>query len=71
MDFNPSISPLFLFHQEYLSTLEQNILGLASHLESASRRRTALEKTGHWFRAISEAEPATTYLKRATGDLGE
>ena len=30
-----------------------------------------MEKTGHWFRAISESEPMETYLKRATNDLGE
>ena len=30
-----------------------------------------MEKTGHWFRAISESEPTETYLKRAASDLGE
>lgn len=55
--------------KEYLITLEQHTQGLASHLEQSSRRKTAMEKTGHWFRAISESEPAETYLKRAASDL--
>ena len=27
------------------------------------------ERTGHWFRAISESEPDETYLKTAAADL--
>ena len=55
--------------QEYLTTLEQNILGLANHLEQASRRKNTTERTGHWFRAISESEVTDTYLRTAAGDL--
>ena len=55
--------------QEYLTTLEQNILGLANHLEQASRRKNTTERTGHWFGAISESEVTDTYLRTAAGDL--
>ena len=61
----------FFQPQDYLSTLEQNIFGLVNHLEQTSRKVTSTEKIGHWFRAISDAEPAesATYLKTAAGDL--
>ena len=55
--------------QEYLTTLEQNIVGLANYLEQESRRKTTTERTGHWFRAISEAESADTYLRSSASDL--
>ena len=55
--------------QEYLATLEQNIVGLANYLEQESRRKTTTERTGHWFRAISEAEGTDTYLRSASSDL--
>ena len=57
--------------QEYLTALEQNVLGLATHLEQSSRRKTTTEKTGHWFRAISESESNDTYLRTAANDLGK
>ena len=60
------ISPIL---QEYLATLEQNIVGLANYLEQESRRKTTTERTGHWFRAISEAEGTDTYLRSASSDL--
>ena len=28
-----------------------------------------MERTAHWFRAISDSEPHHTYLKRASADL--
>ena len=52
-----------------MTTLEQNINGLVSHLEQAVRRKATAERTGHWFRAISESEPDDTYLKTAAADL--
>jgi hypothetical protein len=55
--------------KEYLTTLEQNLLGLATHLEQSMRRKTSSERTAHWFRAISECEPGDTYLKTAACDL--
>jgi hypothetical protein len=55
--------------KEYLTTLEQNLLGLANHLEQSVRRKTHSERTAHWFRAISESEPGDTYLKTASSDL--
>ena len=55
--------------QDYLTTLEQNINGLVSHLEQSVRRKASAERTGHWFRAISESEPDDTYLKTAAADL--
>ena len=55
--------------QEYLTTLEQNILGLANHLEQTSRRKNTTERTGHWFRAISESEVMDIYLRTAASDL--
>ena len=55
--------------QEYLTTLEQNILGLANHLEQTSRRKNTTERTGHWIRAISESEVMDTYLRTAASDL--
>lgn len=36
--------------KEYLTTLEQNLLGLANHLEQSMRRKTSSERTAHWFR---------------------
>ena len=38
-------------------------------MEQAARRKAAAERTGHWFRAISESEPDETYLKMAAADL--
>ena len=38
--------------KEYLTTLEQNLLGLATHLEQSMRRKTSSERTGHWFRCV-------------------
>ncbi|XP_064396977.1 uncharacterized protein LOC135343878 isoform X2 [Halichondria panicea] len=57
--------------KDYLCTLEQNILGLVSHLEQASRKGTSTGKIGHWFRAISDSEPldCVTYLRTAASDL--
>lgn len=55
--------------KEYLTTLEQNLLGLANHLEQSMRRKTSNERTAHWFRAVCESEPADTYLKAATSNL--
>ena len=40
-----------------------------SHLEQSVRRKAGAERTGHWFRAISESEPDETYLKTAAADL--
>ena len=40
-----------------------------SHLEQSVRRKAGGERTGHWFRAISESEPDETYLKTAAADL--
>lgn len=28
-----------------------------------------MERSAHWFRAISDSEPSHTYLKRASADL--
>ena len=51
--------------------LEQNIVGLTSHLEHSSRRGhgSIMERSAHWFSAISDSEPNHTYLKRASADL--
>ena len=38
--------------KEYLTTLQQNLLGLASHLEQSMRRKTSSEGTAHWFRCV-------------------
>lgn len=40
-----------------------------SHLEQSVRRKAGADRTGHWFRAISESEPDVTYLKTAAADL--
>ncbi len=67
----PPPPPPPLHIQDYLCTLEQNILGLVSHLEQASRKGTSTGKIGHWFRAISDSEPldCVTYLRTAASDL--
>lgn len=51
--------------------LEQNLVGLASHLEHSTRRgrSSPIERSAHWFSAISDSEPHHTYLKRASADL--
>ena len=36
--------------KEYLTTMEQNLLGLANHLEQSMRRKANTERTAHWFR---------------------
>ncbi len=70
VSLNPPPPPT-LHIQDYLCTLEQNILGLVSHLEQASRKGTSTGKIGHWFRAISDSEPldCVTYLRTAASDL--
>lgn len=57
--------------QDYLTGLEQNMVGLTSHLEQSARRGhgSPMERAAHWFRAISDSEPHHTYLKRAAADL--
>ncbi len=58
--------------QDYLCTLEQNLLGLVSHLEQASRKSSSSTgKIGHWFRAVSDSEPVEclTYLRTAASDM--
>lgn len=51
--------------------LEQNLVGLSSHLEQSSRKGhgSPMERAAHWFQAISDSEPDHTYLKRASTDL--
>ena len=51
--------------------LEQNLVGLTSHLEQSARRGrgSPMERSAHWFSAISDSEPHHTYLKRAAADL--
>lgn len=44
--------------KEYLTTLEQNLLGLANHLEQSMRRKTSSERTAHWFRYIDSLSPS-------------
>lgn len=57
--------------QDYLTMLEQNLVGLTGHLEHSNRRGrgSPMERSAHWFSAISDSEPHHTYLRRASADL--
>ncbi|KAL5484097.1 hypothetical protein EMCRGX_G020543 [Ephydatia muelleri] len=58
-------------HCDYLVSLEHHLLGLALHMEQSTRLKSSTEKTVHWFCALSESEPANTYLKVAMGNLAQ
>lgn len=57
--------------KDYLTMLEQNLVGLTGHLEHSNRRGrgSPMERSAHWFSAISDSEPHHTYLRRASADL--
>ena len=44
--------------KEYLTALQQNLLGLASHLEQSIRMKTSSERTAHWFRCVYLLPPS-------------
>ncbi|KAL5517262.1 hypothetical protein EMCRGX_G002771 [Ephydatia muelleri] len=58
-------------YEDYLVSLEHHLLGLALHMEQSTRLKSSTEKTVHWFCALSESEPANTYLKVAMGNLAQ
>ncbi|KAL5515742.1 hypothetical protein EMCRGX_G000949 [Ephydatia muelleri] len=62
---------VFLSGTDYLVSLEHHLLGLALHMEQSTRLKSSTEKTVHWFCALSESEPANTYLKVAMGNLAQ
>eukprot|EP00731_Ephydatia_muelleri_P011478 Em0006g372a len=57
--------------KDYLVSLEHHLLGLALNMEQSTRLKSSTEKTVHWFCALSESEPANTYLKVAMGNLAQ
>lgn len=53
--------------QEYLSSLEHNLIGLLREMEQSGLPTEC--PTSYWFRNISEAETSDTYLKEAAASL--
>ena len=56
--------------KEYLTTLEQNLLGLANHLEQSVRRKTHSERTAHWFRCDTSLSSPVMNEYSGTSDKG-